>query len=320
MKQNAAQWLRDARWGLFFHYLDSPASSEEISSTSSEAWDERIDRFDVPRFASQVAQSGAGYVIWTLGQNSGHFCSPNATYDAITEIHPSKCSRRDLIAEIADALAAYNIKTIAYLPSGAPQFDTQAVAALQWRVDDNDTRQAIFQMHWQEIIRQWSTRWGDKISGWWIDGCYWPEQMYFHEDSPNMTSFIAALRAGNPDGIVAFNRGPAAPVKPFSDLEDYTAGETSEGLPLSVEVKDNGQCESQFHVLVFAGASWGRGAPRFNADFVRTYTHFINSRGGAVSWDIPIGEQGEIPVAFLELVGNIDSEGNKGEDNQPVVP
>jgi hypothetical protein len=144
MKQNAAQWLRDARWDLFFHYLDSPASSEGISSTSSEAWNERIDRFDVPRFASQVAQSDTGYIMWTLGQNSGHFCSPNATYDAITKILPSKCSRRDLVAAIAEALAAYNIKTIAYLPSGAPQFDTQTVAALGWRVDDTDTRQAVF--------------------------------------------------------------------------------------------------------------------------------------------------------------------------------
>jgi hypothetical protein len=99
-----------------------------------------------------VAQSGAGYVIWTLGQNSGHFCSPNATYDAIRntsiEMFAPRFGRRN-----RDALAAYNIKTIAYLPSGAPQFDTQAVAALRWRVDDNDTRQAVFQTHWQNHSR-----------------------------------------------------------------------------------------------------------------------------------------------------------------------
>jgi hypothetical protein len=130
--------------------------------------------------------------------------------------------------------------------------------------------------------------------------------MYFHDDAPNITSFIAALKAGNSGGVVAFNRGPAAQVKPFCEGEDYTAGETSEGLPLSVEVKDNSTCDSQFHVLVFARESWGRGAPRFAADFVRAYTHLINSRGGAVSWDIPISEHGEIPAAVLQLVGSID--------------
>ncbi|HEX8834753.1 MAG TPA: alpha-L-fucosidase [Abditibacteriaceae bacterium] len=314
MKTSTAQWLRDARWGLFFHYLDSPASSEDVSFTSSQDWNARIESFDVARFASQVAGTGAGYVIWTLGQNSGHYCAPNATYDSITNIRPSKCSKRDLLGEIADELACHGIKTIAYLPSGAPQFEEQAVTALRWRTDENDTRQNMFQRHWENIIREWSMRWGNRVSGWWIDGCYWPEQMYFHDDAPNLESFIGALKAGNGDAIVAFNRGPAAPVKGFSPLEDYTAGETSEGLPLSVEklhttsgdANSSDENSPQFHVLVFAGESWGRGEPRFDAELVRAYTHFINERNGAVTWDIPIGERGEIPEAFLGLLQSID--------------
>src|SRR5687768_3157801 len=112
-------WFQSARWGCFFHYLAAPASSREDCPLTSDDWNRRVESFDTESFASQVAQSGAGYVVLTLGQNSGFYCSPNATYDKITGITPSKCSQRDLLADVADALTKYNIKTLAYLPSHA---------------------------------------------------------------------------------------------------------------------------------------------------------------------------------------------------------
>ena len=44
-------------------------------------------------------------------------------------------------------------------------------------------------------MREWSLRWGDKIGGWWIDGCYFADEMYRHPDAPNFASFTAALKA-----------------------------------------------------------------------------------------------------------------------------
>ncbi len=38
--------------------------------------------------------TGAKYLLFTIGQNSGHYCTPNAAYDRIAGITPSKCSRR----------------------------------------------------------------------------------------------------------------------------------------------------------------------------------------------------------------------------------
>jgi hypothetical protein len=69
----------------------------------------------------------------TIGQNSGHYCSPNATYDRIVGITPSKCSRRDLIADLAKTLSARNIRLMVYLPSGAPGADPVARQKLGWR-------------------------------------------------------------------------------------------------------------------------------------------------------------------------------------------
>ena len=42
-------------------------------------------------------------------------------------------------------------------------------------------------------------RWGQKVWGWWFDGCYFADAMYRHPDAPNFASFAAAAKAGNPD-------------------------------------------------------------------------------------------------------------------------
>ncbi len=123
-------WLQDSSWGMMFHYIDSPASSNNISSTTAAEWNQRIDGFDVERFTNQVRELQADYIIFTLGQNTGHFCSPNSTYDSFVRVLPSKLSRRDLIAEIATALQP-KIKVIAYLPSHAPVNDREAVSRLK---------------------------------------------------------------------------------------------------------------------------------------------------------------------------------------------
>ncbi len=123
-------WLQNSAWGMMFHYIDSPASSNVTSSTTAAEWNSRIDDFDVIRFTDQVRELQADYIIFTLGQNTGHFCSPNSAYDDFVGIRPSKLSRRDLIAEIATALQP-EVKVIAYLPSHAPVNDHEAVKRLK---------------------------------------------------------------------------------------------------------------------------------------------------------------------------------------------
>ena len=55
-------------------------------------WMEMIDHFDVEGLAEQLKSVGAGYYLITIGQNSGYYLSPNATYDRLVGIEPSKCS------------------------------------------------------------------------------------------------------------------------------------------------------------------------------------------------------------------------------------
>lgn len=311
MRANA-DWFRDAGWGVFTHYLggrDMPA----------EDWNKRVDDFDVKGLAGQLASIGTRYYFITIGQNSGHYCSPNSTYDSFVGIQPSKCSERDLISDLHDALHPNGIKLMVYLPSGAPAADPIAVQKLGWEwgfkgrdwpgsgTEKTGKRLAEFQTKWEAVIREWSLRWGKKVCGWWVDGCYFADEMYRHPEPPNFRSFAAALKAGNPDSLVAFNPGVRTPVISLTAYEDYTAGEIMKGFPVcpgpwygdSLPRPGRWVDGAQYHVLCYLGEYWGKGVPRFPDEFVVGYTKLVMAHEGVVTWDVPIEEAGLIAQPFV---------------------
>jgi len=301
-------WFKNAQWGVFTHYMaDTVLKGPEISV---ENWNKAVDSFDVERMANTLAGAGAGYYVITLGQNSGYYCSPNAAYDKITGIAPGKCSKRDLVADLSNALQAKGIRLMVYLPSGAPDRDPEAMKALEWQPgkyprwaypnggpEGGDPRLDSFQRKWESVIKEWSLRWGNKVSGWWFDGCYFPEAMYRHDDPPNFESFAAAARAGNPESIVAFNPGVTVPIISLTPFEDYTAGEINE--PEKVTCPGRWVNGAQFHMLSYLGQNWAAAPPRFEAAKAVEYTKAIAGQGGVVTWDVPIGAAGTIPEAFV---------------------
>ena len=312
MAASHTDWFHDARWGVFTHYLGAPPSSDGGAELTAEMWNALVDAFDVPGLVEQLVAVGTRYYFITIGQNSGHYCSPNATYDSIVGIEPSKCSRRDLVAELAAALEPHGIRLLVYLPAGAPAADPVARRRLQWswgreggwQLPDEPVggRLAEFQRSWEAIVREWSERWGRRVHGWWIDGCYFADEMYRHEEEPNFASFAAALKAGNPDSIVAFNPGVKTPVVCHTEHEDYTAGEIAEALPTCPGrwVERAGR-RAQYHILSYLGTTWcGGERPRFPDELVVAYTRYVASRGGAVTWDVPIQPNGLIPQPFVD--------------------
>ena len=129
MKGQRTTWFKNAKWGVFTHYM----ADTVLQDATVDTWNEAVNSFDVQGLAEQLKAAGAGYYIITLGQNSGFYCSPNATYDKYAGISPSKCSTRDLIADLYEALHRRGIALMVYLPSGAPDRDAAAVAALEWK-------------------------------------------------------------------------------------------------------------------------------------------------------------------------------------------
>jgi len=283
-------WMHAARWGVLCHYLADVASCTAATDMTAERWNAQIDAFDVQGLAAQLAAVKAPYFFLTLGQNSGFYLAPNATYDRLTGIEPSKCSRRDVVAELIEALRPHGIRMCVYLPSDAPGNDKEASAALHVEDVALDPRRAQFQRKWQAVITEWSHRWKSDVHAWWFDGCYYPDAMYRHDDEPNFRSFAAAAKAGNPQALVAFN--PGVRLQAMSEYEDYTAGETAALLP--VDGFGRFLKGEQVHILTYLGPTWGAAPARFSDDLVIAYTRHVASRGGVVTWDAAIDTSGRI--------------------------
>ena len=320
-------WLREAGWGVFCHYLAAPASSTHCSELTPEQWNRRIDNFQAGKLAEQLAEAGAAYLVMTLGQNSGFFLSPNPVYDEIVGRIPSRCSRRDLIADLYHALEPYGIRLMVYIPSNAPIHDPKALKAFEfspiWQDRDPewcglevgdlptipgvDSRMSGFQHKWEKVIAEWSLRWGNNVHGWWVDGCYHPDLMYDFPDEPNFASFKTALTAGNPNSITAFALRCSSFPPAVSDYCDYTAGEFNNLLPVPGAIKNGMIKHCQYHVLTYMGENWGCGKVRFSADFVKSWTRLIMAEKGVVSWDIPVTKQGVITTEYIEVLRTINS-------------
>lgn len=296
-------WFLQSRWGVASHYLADSASCQHSIALSVADWNWQIDTFDVQGLARQLAEAQVPYFFISLGQNSGFYLSPNRTYDDIVGIQPSKCSRRDLVADLAAALSPYGIRLLVYLPAGAPTNDAVARERLE---EPRDDRMAAFQQRWEAIVREWSLRWGKSVHGWWIDGPY-HLPAYQHPDAPNFRSFAQALKAGNPASLVTFNNGLRTPVYSMTEYEDFTPGEIERDMTVapghlpdfsrlaSYERYLNG---AQFHIYTIMGEWWGQGPVRFPDELTIGYTKFINGKGGVVTWDVPLTITGLIQEEF----------------------
>ena len=170
---------------------------------------------------------------------------------------------------------------------------------MQWQAGEHPNRE--FQLKWEQVIRDWSLRWGTKIAGWWFDGCYWPNTMYRASQAPNFESFAAAARAGNPAAAVAFNPGVYTRSLSMTPYEDYTAGEQSDPARIEIRRATDGVLDgAQIHVLSYLGRTWGMGEPRFSTEQVIQFSQTVRKSGGAITWDVPVRTNGLIAKPLLD--------------------
>lgn len=286
-----ADWLRDARLGVFAHVL--PASASDLAT---------LGAFDVEALAVQLESAGARYFVLTLGQNSGFFVSPNAAYDRRTGYAPGeRCSRRDLPLELHRALAGRGIRLMLYLPCQAPNEDARAQRAFGLAEGARDQPiDARFARQWAEVIAQWSARYGGKVSGWWFDGGY--AHVGFGEEIA--TIYADAARQGNPSAVVTFN--PGVRLVRHTRAEDYTAGELDE--PFTVVPSSRWVDGSQWHALTFVGSHWAARDVRFPTATWQEWFRKVTAGGGAVTldlgpnWDPKAGPIGSLDGAQLAQV------------------
>lgn len=111
------KWLRDAKWGLFTHYLVHMPSAPVPENMTAEKWNKKVNSFQVKKFADQLAELKIPYFFITIGQGGGYYCSPNKMYEQLFGPSNGKLSSRDLVLELAKELTSRGIKMCVYLPA-----------------------------------------------------------------------------------------------------------------------------------------------------------------------------------------------------------
>ena len=290
-----ADWLRDARLGVFVHLL--PASAEDLV---------KLDDLDAEALAAQLEGAGARYLVLTLGQNSGFFNAPNAAYDHRTGYRPGeRCSRRDLPLALHRALQPRGIRLMLYLPCQTPNEDARAQKAFGLAQGPKDQPiDARFARQWAEVIHEWSARYADKVAGWWFDGGY--AGVRFDEEIAGV--YADAVRRGNPAAIVTFN--PGVKLVRHTRAEDYTAGELNE--PFSIVPSSRWVDGSQWHALTFLGSRWGARDTRYPTERWQEWFRQVVAGGGTVTLDLgpnwdpksgPIGSLAEAQLTQVRALG-----------------
>ncbi len=293
-------WFRDASFGIMVHYL----SSNIVQDKGSKEWNDAVDSFDTDDFALKASEAGAGYVMFTLGQNSGYYCSPNAAFDSIVGTYPGDlCSRRDLPMDLIRSLKKYKIPLILYLPSNPPISNKLVSEKFRYTYGKDSATSQYNQAILENMIREWSVRYGTDVKGWWFDGLYsWNNIRSIRMDMSqkhNISTHTLAAKAGNKNSIVTYNYG-FGKIQVNTPYCDYSSGEkmTIDEFPESRWVEPG----VQWFLFTYLGEKWGGHGSQFKTEELVEKAKKIVQNEGVLCLEVVVTPKGDILPHHLEQI------------------
>lgn len=286
-RQGNTDWFSQAGWGVFVHYLyELQGNSKRIANNGEyTSWDDMVNKFDTDKFAADVAETGASYVIFTMMQVTRYLIAPNQTYNQLTGYKTGEaCSTRDLVSDLITSLDKYDIKLMLYWTGDGPRQDKQASDGMGgW--DGQVTDEYV--SNWARVVAEYGQRYGDKLYGWWVDGCY--DFIGYNQDRWSLLA--EGLRVGNPRRIIALNNPSMTHVNSSTLEDDFTTGE----VPHLGEIPTSRWVDGvQWHALSYLGEFWAREGLRYDRDWLAHYIHKCNQAGGVISIDVLLFSDGSL--------------------------
>lgn len=309
--------FKNKKWGIFTHfvYLDqnNPGRACNLGLGVTD-WNECVDDFDVKKYVEQIVQTKAGYVFFTVMQGMQYMCAPNNTFNEITGYKSGEaCSNRDLISDIYDELQKHSIDLYLYFTGDGPFRDKLAGEKFGFAESRRNISEE-FVIKWAKVLEEYTIRYGDKVKGWWIDGCY---SKIDAGGSPSfgytenlLKYYREAVLKGNPNAIIALNNGVEDNAREYSTYDDFTSGEMFDFIDIP---KQQFVGKSQWHALIPLGntseldrGTWcSRGLKRDDA-YINNYLKEVTDKGGVVSIDVFLGRDGGLDEEQLEVLKKIN--------------
>ena len=291
------QRLHDSKWGVFNHFLGHGVKS-------AQEWAAMVNAYDVKKVADQLEACGAKFYFITLMQGRRWMCAPNATYDRIAGTRPGEaCAERDLPMELAEELNKRGIDLYLYYTGDGPYIDEEIGPRFGLTEPRFIGVTRPFVEKWASVLEEFAVRYGDRVKGWWIDGCY-ANFLSYTEDLLGL--YRAALLKGNPDAIVAMNNGVKGYYTRYTKHADFTSGEFNDFYCVPKERFIEG---AQAFALIPLGAwgpgrspSWCGAGTKRSADYVADYVKMVNENGGVVAIDVAVGKDGSWRPEQMEVL------------------
>lgn len=292
--------LHDAKWGVFNHYL-----GHDI--TSADAWNAKVNSFDVKKVADQLEACGAKFYFITLMQGRRWMCAPNATYDRIAGTKPGEaCSIRDLPMELSEELMKRGIDLYLYYTGDGPYLDNEIGSRFGFTEPRFLGVTRSFVNKWSSVLEEFAVRYGDRVKGWWIDGCY---DNYLRYTDDLLEPYARAVHKGNPDAAVALNNGVVDYYRRYSRHADFTAGEFNDFYCIPKTRFIEG---AQSFALIPLGAwgkggnpAWASGGCKRDAKYVADYVRLVNANGGSVAIDVHVAPDGSWDQDQFEVLKTV---------------
>jgi hypothetical protein len=295
-------WMTKGKYGIFMHYqyrillnysyMTKPMFPTPDQMTAKE-WNKFVDGFDVKGFANQMAEAKVGWVLFGLDDGAfGWQCAPNKSFSEYTGYAPGeKCSRRDLIMDVADALNAKGVKIIVYCAGlNGYMMEPKVLAGLADTVRRGVNKNPSDECRKRRIkvFKEYAERYKDKIAGWWFDGM---EISTYKEGKNDLSNINSIVHKVNPKAVIAFSYGPDEFGCVQQGIDDYTGGDTWSKQDLKKLTPKNYPAKGGilWHGKIYCGNVYhGQGnANQFTDQELIDWINTCNQQGGICTLDWP---------------------------------
>ncbi len=215
-------WLARCRYGIGVHWTAQTAARHGSPLPFQKA----VEAFDVKRFAEQLMDAGADYLLFTSAHALQMLPAP---HPVIERLLPGRTCQRDLLGELAEALAARGLSLLVYYNHSCNGKDDPA-----WRkaVGYDGRNKNVLAENLIDIVAWMGERYQDKIRAWWFDSPYSLDPRGPHSSVTTDMSgfqfpwerFTAAAKRGHPGRLVTYNAGIAQTFL-YTTHQDYWSGE-----------------------------------------------------------------------------------------------
>jgi hypothetical protein len=300
-----ASWMLKAKYGIFVHYqyrillgcsVATKPQFPKASQMAARAWNRFVDGFDVEGFAQQAAEAKVGWVMFCIDDHYFAWpCAPNKAFSEFTGYPPGeKCSRRDLIMDLANALRARGVKLICYFAGlNGYRKEPKVSAGLMdgaGRGGLNEARPPSAECRKRRlaVLKEYADRYQDKIAGWWFDGM---ELDTYQAEPEDWRAIERLVHSANPKAVIAFSYGRNEQACIRKGIDDYTGGDTwsKQDLKRLTPARLPAQEGILWHGKIYCGNVYhGQGdANQFRDQELIDWINTCNSQGGVCTLDWP---------------------------------